>query len=160
MSMYNEGMARYNYRQVPYKERKVMTEQLAETLVSLKKKEKVAYFLQRLLTESELVMLSRRIKVAELLVAGLTYEQIMKKLNVGVSTIINVDRWLTDATHEYHLVREETRKEKQEKERLKRQKQRSTGPSLLDHPNVPDNIKMLIRYDSRMILIKLLLGDF
>jgi hypothetical protein len=101
-------------------------------------------------------MVARRLAIAESLTGGRTYEQIQRKLKVGVSTIRGVDRWLTDAAHEYHLIRESQR-QRAHAERLKKKRQRA---SVLDDPSFPKDLRGLIRGDSRMILFRLLLGDF
>lgn len=56
----------------------------------------VKRFLRDLLTESERVMLGRRILIAERLLAGATYDDIQKEFKSGVATISNVQRWLED----------------------------------------------------------------
>jgi len=116
-----------------------MLDQLAEVLATLKTKDNIRFFLQRLLTESELVMLARRLAVAELLTHGRTYEQIQRKLKVGVSTIRGVDRWLTKAAHEYHLIREHQRGQKRASRRQQSRQRRHH--SLLDDPSFPDELR-------------------
>ena len=59
-------------------------------------KDEVKIFFKDLLTLSEIVMISRRIQVAQLLLEGLTYEDIRKNLKVGIDTIRNVERWLNN----------------------------------------------------------------
>ena len=151
-------MGGLDYRNFSPKQRRNMLDELAEVVATLRSKKNARFFLQRLLTESEIVVLARRLQIAELLVGGLTYEQIQHKLNVGVATIRGVDRWLTDAAHEYHLVREyqreviQTAKDRRRQENLrKREHSESTLPGTLRH---------LMKNDSRMILFRLLLGDF
>jgi uncharacterized protein YerC len=53
-------------------------------------------FLRDLLTESERIMLGRRILIARLLLTGATYDEIHARLGAGHGTIRNVDRWLSD----------------------------------------------------------------
>ncbi len=53
-------------------------------------------FLRDLLTESERIMLGRRILIARMLIAGETSYSIRKKLRVGIDTIWKVERWLHD----------------------------------------------------------------
>jgi uncharacterized protein YerC len=53
-------------------------------------------FLKDLLTESERIMMGRRILIARLLLSGKTYAEIIDELHVGNSTIQVVDRWLND----------------------------------------------------------------
>src|SRR3989344_1145180 len=53
-------------------------------------------FLRDLLTESERIMLGRRIVVARRLIAGESYDKIEADLRVGRDTIWRVQRWLLD----------------------------------------------------------------
>lgn len=53
-------------------------------------------FLRDLLTESERIMLGRRILIARLLLSGETYENICARLGVGRNTIQSVQHWLQD----------------------------------------------------------------
>ena len=53
-------------------------------------------FLRDLLTESERIMLGRRIIIARLLLQKETYENIRKRTGAGLATIGRVHRWLQD----------------------------------------------------------------
>lgn len=53
-------------------------------------------FLRDLLTESERVMLGRRILIARLLLAGETYDDICTRMGTSPGTIRSVHRWLAD----------------------------------------------------------------
>ncbi len=53
-------------------------------------------FLRDLLTESERIMLGRRIVIAQKLIAGESYETIKTELRVGLTTIAKVHSWLAD----------------------------------------------------------------
>ncbi len=150
-------MARYNYRKLAPEKRRAFLDRLAEIIASLKKKEQVRFFLNRLLTESEVVMLMRRWEVAEMLVSGLTYEQIQRKLGAGTSTIGGVDRWLTDAAYEYQLIREGQKRLAKARSRRKKRAARARQRSLVD--DFPPELQRSLRGDSRMLLFRLLLGD-
>src|SRR3989344_6903264 len=63
---------------------------------SLKGREAVKLFLRDLLTSSERIMLGRRIIIARMLIAGISYDEIGERLRVGRATIGRVRRWLTD----------------------------------------------------------------
>ncbi|PIR84947.1 hypothetical protein COU15_03275 [Candidatus Kaiserbacteria bacterium CG10_big_fil_rev_8_21_14_0_10_45_20] len=52
-------------------------------------------FLRDLLTESERVMLGRRIIIARMILSGCTYEDISTRLGVGMDTISKVNYWLS-----------------------------------------------------------------
>jgi len=63
-------------------------------------------FLRDLLTESERIMLGRRIWIARLLLAGEKHTAIAERLSVALSTIWRVERWLHDQHHGYeHAVK-------------------------------------------------------
>lgn len=53
-------------------------------------------FLRDLLTESERIMLGRRILIARYLIANKTYDSIAEELHVGYDTVRRVDKWLND----------------------------------------------------------------
>lgn len=53
-------------------------------------------FLRDVLTESERIMVGRRLLIARELLAGNRYETIGEKLHVGYDTIGRVERWLHD----------------------------------------------------------------
>ena len=53
-------------------------------------------FLRDLLTESERVMLGRRILIARLLLQNETYDSIRQRTGAGYATIERVHRWLRD----------------------------------------------------------------
>lgn len=76
-------------------------------------------FLRDLLTESERIMLGRRILIARLLLSGETYEGIYDRLGTSPGTIRNVDRWLQDQMPGYEDVIQ-TMEEELEKRELKK----------------------------------------
>ena len=53
-------------------------------------------FLKELLTESERIMLGRRILIARALLTGKTYDEIVDEFSVGKDTIRKISRWLND----------------------------------------------------------------
>ena len=63
---------------------------------SIRGKQDMKLFLKDLLTESERVMLGRRILIARLLLQGETYESIGMRLGASHPTIQRVHRWLQD----------------------------------------------------------------
>lgn len=87
-------MAKVQHRQLKKGELEVLQQELFETLQRLGVKEKGREFLDDLLTESEKVMLARRIQIAKRLLLGESFEEIARTLRVGAATIQEVDRWL------------------------------------------------------------------
>jgi len=65
------------------------------SIAGLRDRAEVKNFFKDLLSESEAVMLSRRILIAKLLLEGKTYTEITDELKVGVDTIGRVSQWLT-----------------------------------------------------------------
>jgi len=59
------------------------------------------HFLRDLLTESERIMLGRRILIARALLSGHTYEDITERLQVGRDTIARVDIWIDEKSGDY-----------------------------------------------------------
>lgn len=65
------------------------------TMISLlKTRQEVKNFFKDLLTLSEVVMISRRIQIAQMLMEGMNYDEIVQKLRAGRATIASVERWL------------------------------------------------------------------
>jgi len=78
-------------------------EQIIETLDtlytaagSLNGRETMKQFLRDLLTESERIMLGRRLMIARRILAGEGYDDIRADLGVGRATIATVHHWLQD----------------------------------------------------------------
>lgn len=67
---------------------------LAKALAALNNPEESAQFLRDLLSEVEVLMLARRLQIAELLIDGMTYDQIRAAMKVGPGTIAKVQTWL------------------------------------------------------------------
>jgi len=77
---------------------------LYTAISSLKSRDEVKRFLRDLLTESERVMIGRRIIVAQRLLEDKSYFEIRQELGVGMDTIIRVHRWLEDDIDGYEKV--------------------------------------------------------
>lgn len=60
----------------------------------VKKPEETAVFLQDLLTSNEIRNLSVRLRIAKLLLGGLTYDEVIQDLRVSSTTITKVSIWL------------------------------------------------------------------
>ena len=68
--------------------------QLCLAISKLNSVEKSAEFLRDLLSIQEAEMIAKRLKIAELLLDDLSYEDIRKKLKVSPGTIARVQEWL------------------------------------------------------------------
>ncbi len=63
---------------------------------SVKGRADMKMFLRDLLTESERIMLGRRILIARMLLAGCSHRYIASGLHVGLDTVSRVHQWLDD----------------------------------------------------------------
>lgn len=63
---------------------------------TMRGRDAVKLFLRDLLTPSERIMLGRRIIIARMLIARVSYAEIGKRLGVGSATVGRVHRWLKD----------------------------------------------------------------
>lgn len=63
---------------------------------AVKGRDAVKLFLKDLLTESERLMLGRRITIARLLLRGISHYEVRQRIGVGYTTITRVERWLED----------------------------------------------------------------
>ena len=91
---------------IPDKERYIIIGEFFDLIVSLKHKGEVIDFFIGLLTQSESLMLARRIQTAKLLMQEKSYDEIKEKLKVGNSTIANTDKWLDSRGGRYRKILE------------------------------------------------------
>lgn len=69
---------------------------LVNAVVSAKSLRDAALLLQDLLTKSEIKILSKRLRIAKLLIQGMSYEEIEDNLHVGHTTIAKIAVWLSE----------------------------------------------------------------
>lgn len=67
---------------------------LTATLNRLKTAKVMSVFLDDLLTEEEVLDLAQRIKIAELILSGKTYDEISKKIGTSTSTVSKIGQVL------------------------------------------------------------------
>ena len=75
-----------------------------QALTQIKKPEEAAAFLTDLLSESEIEMVSKRLKIAEKLIEGKRYEEIIDDLKVGYGTVARVSEWLRISGEGYRTI--------------------------------------------------------
>ncbi|MBI2098988.1 hypothetical protein HYT45_01070 [Candidatus Uhrbacteria bacterium] len=88
-------MPKVNPRQLDRLQRMKYLDILWTSIAGLETRAEVKAFFKDLLSESEAIMLGRRIQVAKSLLEGKKYEEIIDDLHVGDDTIGRVQRWLT-----------------------------------------------------------------
>lgn len=87
-------MARSKPQMMPLKERNKLLGELWTTLSLFESVDEIKNFLKDLLSETEAVMLARRLKIARLIYAGWSYERIEKEMRTAPATIASVHSWL------------------------------------------------------------------
>src|SRR3989344_5675405 len=83
----------------------------AQGLASLKNSVETANFIRDLLSEPEIIMLARRLQIAELLINGLTYDDIQASIRTSKNTIARVQTWLNLYGEGYRTVLKRTKPE-------------------------------------------------
>lgn len=96
-------MAKFVHKRISYEEQDRLLEELCEILGELKTPKERKYFLKDLLGRGERIMLVRRLKIAELLEEGNTYDDIMKMLHCSRSTIAKIERLLNFGRDGYRI---------------------------------------------------------
>lgn len=108
------------YHDLSEDERKKYLGEFYSMIALLKTREEVKKFFKDLLTLSEIVMISRRIQVAKMLLEGYTHQEIRKKMKVGFNNISQVDRWLNNGFGGYRKVIQEYKKKNKFKNNFNR----------------------------------------
>jgi len=75
------------YHDLSETDKKIYLGEFYTMIASLENRDEVKNFFKDLLTLSEVVMISRRIQVAKMLLEGYNYDQIRMKLKIGFNTI-------------------------------------------------------------------------
>lgn len=84
------------FNKVSNKDRNQIIYDLIYAIKGCRTIEEAASLIEDLLTESELEFISRRLRIARLLIEGKTYEDVRIKLHVSESTIAKIAAWLSD----------------------------------------------------------------
>lgn len=91
------------------KEKDAITDALYAAADMTRGKEAARLFLKDLLTESERIMLGRRILIARMLLSGASFGEISERLRVGQDTVLRVDTWLSERAPGYEGLSPSTR---------------------------------------------------
>lgn len=84
------------YSELSEFQRKKYLGEFYSMIAMLRGRDEVKKFFKDLLTLSEVVMISRRIQIAKLLLEGDTYEDIRQNLKVSAATIAQVEKWVNN----------------------------------------------------------------
>jgi len=107
-------MAKYNSR-LSKKEVEQIFYQLCLAISETKGVKEAAELLRDLLSFQEAEMIAKRLKIAEFLINGLTYQEISKNLKVGQSTIARIQEWLRVSGEGYRQASKVIKNKKPEK---------------------------------------------
>jgi TrpR-related protein YerC/YecD len=88
------GKVRYNELN-EFQKKKYLGE-FYDMISILRTRDEAKNFFKDLLTLSEVVMISRRIQIAKMLLSGKSYEEIRKELRVGSNTVNQVEKWVNN----------------------------------------------------------------
>ena len=97
-------MSKVNPRSLDPKSKMKYLDLLWTSIAKLETREEAKHFFKDLLSESESIMLARRIEIAKRLLEGNSYDEIARELKVGMDTIGRVQRWLTSGFGGYEKV--------------------------------------------------------
>lgn len=98
-------------------ERMVTLDALYTAAGSVKGRVAMKTFLRDLLTESERIMLGRRILIARLILSGKTDLDVARELRVGADTVWRVKKWLRDQIPGYEKAIAELENEYRQREK-------------------------------------------
>lgn len=102
------------------KEQEELVMDLVNALVQAQTLNEAALFLQDLLTKSEMKILAKRLRIAKLLLAGMTYEQIETDLHVSHGTVAKIAAWLAERGDGFRKIIEKLPKKKDEEKWFER----------------------------------------
>ncbi len=84
------------FEKLSKKEQEELVFDLVNAFVQTKTLSDTALFVQDLLTKKELTTLAKRLRIAKLLLSGMTYEQIETQLHTSHSTVAKIAVWLSE----------------------------------------------------------------
>lgn len=94
-------MPRVQSQEIPSEQRSHLLDLLWTSIAELNRRDEVKAFFKDLLSESEAIMLARRIKIAQRLLQGRSYEEIQKELRTSRATVATIHRWLVGGFQGY-----------------------------------------------------------
>ena len=90
------NMSRKQIGDISEDERRKIIGDLFDIVTNLKTKKETIGFMMGLLSPSEILMLARRIQIAQMLLKEKNYREICEEISVSQSTVASVARWLYD----------------------------------------------------------------
>lgn len=136
-------MGKIDFRTLTKEQRGTLGKELATALKAFGTNAEGVEFLRELLTESEQVMVGRRIQIAKRLLLNQSHPRIAKDLGVGMATVRSVDAWLRRRIDDYRFFLSSL--------------EQKHGKDW--HHSTLFLGELRRKYPSKMLLINLLLGD-
>ena len=97
--------------------RNALTDALFDAILSLENREECYQFFDDLCTVKEISDMSQRLEAAKLLLAGKTYEQIVKSAEISTATISRINRCIQYGSGGYQAIIERLQEQEKEKEK-------------------------------------------
>lgn len=89
-------------------------DELFRAVLELKNVQECYDFFEDLCTMKELADMAQRIEAAQMLLAGKTYEQIVKEVEISTATISRINRCIQYGTGGYEMILERLKEPKEE----------------------------------------------
>lgn len=129
-------MAKFNWHDLSPQKRTEIMQELSAVISAAQGQQAMEKLLQSLLTPSEIIMIGRRILIAERLLQEQTYTEIREELKVGTSTMLGVHKWL-DQVGQIKRLRPKQQNEKKPKRPKNIIRRTPTMPGTLEHSFQP-----------------------
>ena len=121
-------MPRVQPKLISRAERGELFDELWTMIALLENREEVKNFFKDLLSETEALMLARRIRIAKLLIEGNSYDGICLKLKTSPLTVASVHRWLQSGFGGYEKALPKLRQELARRAEVYRRKAEQSVP--------------------------------
>ena len=96
--------------------RNPMTDALFDAILSLEARDECYQFFEDLCTVKEVADMAQRLEAAKLLLAGKTYEQIVRSAEISTATISRINRCIQYGSGGYQAIIERLQEKEKEKE--------------------------------------------
>ncbi len=125
-------MSRFKPERLLGKEKYKLLHEFWTTISLLETVEEIQNFLKDLLSETEAVMLARRLKIAQMIYQGKSYENIQRILHAAPGTIASVHSWLDGGFGGYVKGIQKLKQELGRQAVLQEKKERARDPFSLE----------------------------
>jgi len=103
------------YSKISNREKEGLLQDFCEAISVLNNPREIMDFITDLLTEQEVVMIAKRIKIAKMLIEGKEYKEIQDLLKTSPITVSKINQWLLESGEGFRVITQRTKKEKPKK---------------------------------------------